>query len=122
MTDSAALLLFFSSFGIDAYPATSVPLKAGYPYLTYDDVKGFLETGETSLAVNLWYRTESEALPNAKANEIAQAIKSGRGVLKCDDGYIWLKIGSPWCQSLEDPNDTSIKRRLINITREDLRY
>lgn len=39
-------------------------------------------------------------------------------MIKCDEGYIWVKTGSPWCQSLTDDTDKAIKRRYINITLE----
>ena len=38
--------------------------------------------------------------------------------IPCDGGYIWLKRGSPFCQSLKYEDDNSIKRRYINLTAE----
>lgn len=90
----------------------------GIPYLTYDLVTSAWEEGEVSLTVNLWYYTTSEAAPNAKARELSQAIGRGGTLLPCDGGAIWLKRGSPWCQSLHDDADTRIKRRYINVTAE----
>lgn len=89
-----------------------------FPYLTYDLPLSAFEQGEVSMTVNLWYRTESEAIPNAKAAEISAVIGQGGVVLPCDGGYIWLKRGTPFCQSLEDQADRMIKRRYINITVE----
>ncbi len=109
---------FFSSFGIPAYPVTSVPENAVFPWLTYELILDSWSGGEVGITVNLWYHTESEAIPNAKADEIARAIGLGGVVLSCDGGYIWLKRGSPWCQALRDEADANIKRRYINVTAE----
>ena len=118
MTKGEALQQFFSGFGLTAYAAASVPADTVFPYLTYDLVTGNWGDMEVSIAVNLWYHTDSEALPNAKADEIAGTIGIGGKVLLCDGGGIWIKRGSPWCQSLADETDKSIKRRYINISVE----
>ena len=107
MTKAVALHQFFSSFGIAAYPSTSVVNENGeedvqFPYLTYTPVFDSFSGEPVSLTVNLWYNTESEAIPNAKAEEISRAIGLGGKILSCDSGYIWLKRGSPCCQSLSD--------------------
>lgn len=119
MTKAEALYSFFSGFGISAYASSSVPDDAVFPWLTYDLSTSAWDGdngGEVSLTVNLWYYTTSEAVPNAKAEEISKAIGLGGKLLPCDEGYIWLKRGSPWCQSLHDESDSNIKRRYINIT------
>lgn len=118
MTKAAALHRFFNRFGIPGYTAASVPDDAIFPYLTYELITSAWDEGDVGLTVNLWYRTESEAVPNAKAQEMSAAIGQGGRVLPCDGGYIWLKRGSPWCQSLRDEADSAIKRRYINVTAE----
>lgn len=118
MTKEAALKSFFSSFGITAYASTAVPNDVTFPYLTYEVITSFWEGGEVGLTVNLWYFTSGESEPNAKARELSEAIGLGGKILPCDGGYIWLKRGSPWCQSLTDETDKNIKRRYINVTAE----
>lgn len=123
MTKDKALHAFFSSFGIPAYVNTNVTNEQGeediiFPYLTYEYSASSFGDGEISLTVNLWYYTESEAIPNAKAQEMADVIGRGGKVIPCDGGAIWIKRGSPWCQSLRDDTDPVIKRRYINITAE----
>lgn len=116
MTKGEALYAFLNSFSIPAYTSTSVPSDADFPYITYDSV--FDSWGnKVALYVNLWYRTESESIPNAKAREISDAIGYGKYIL-CDGGAIFLQRGTPWCQALSDPDDAKIKRRYINITME----
>lgn len=116
MTKGAALNQYFSSFSIPAYPDTAVPDNAITPYLTYNVVFGAWESEEVALTINLWFSTDSEAIPNAKAQEISDSLGIGGKLLKCDGGFIWLKRGSPWCQSLQE--DGGIKRRYINISAE----
>ena len=78
-TKTAALYEFFNRF-ITAYPFTSVPMNdAGqedviFPYATYEVVVDNFDGGEVSIALNLWYYTTSEAIPDAKAQEISNAI------------------------------------------------
>lgn len=117
MTKEAALQAFFERF-LPSYASSAVPEDVIFPYLTYDLVTSAWEEGEVSLTVNLWHYTTSEAAPNAKARELSQAIGRGGTLLPCDGGAIWLKRGSPWCQSLHDDADTRIKRRYINVTAE----
>jgi hypothetical protein len=118
MTKGAALHQFFSGFGMDAYAASSVPEDAVFPYLTHDLVIDSFDNGEVSLTVNLWFYTESEAIPNAKAEEISKAIGMGGHLIECDGGCIWLKRGSPFAQSLKDDTAPNIKRRYLNISAE----
>lgn len=122
MTKGAALQSFFAGFSIPAYPAAAVPSGAKFPYLTYDAVFDAFPGGEVSITANLWYYTDSEAEPNAKAQELSAAIGYSGVTLSCDDGYIWLKRGSPFCQSLSDAADHNIKRRYINISAEYLTH
>lgn len=118
MTKGKALFEFFFGFGMPAYESSSVPEDITFPYLTYDNVIDSITGGEVSITVNLWYNTEREDLPNAKAQEISEAIGYGGRVLECDGGYIWLKRGTPWCQNLDDDTNKNIKRRYLNVTAE----
>lgn len=119
MTPEAAVYTFLSSFGIPAYAASSVPDQATFPYLTYDLVLGEWGQPEVNMPVNVWYRTDSEALPNAKVREISKAIGMGGVLLHCDGGALWLKKGSPWAQAMTvEGEDEKVKRRYININIE----
>lgn len=118
MTKEAALKSFFSKFGISAYPSTAVPDDVIFPYLTYEVITSAFDGEPVGLTVNLWYFTTQEGPPNAKARELSEAIGPGGKTLPCDGGYIWLKRGAPWCQSLTDETSKNIKRRYINVTAE----
>lgn len=118
MTKEQALHSFFNSFRIDGHKNTHVPDNPAFPYLTYDTPISSWEEDPVSITLNLYYYTDSEAEPDAKAEEIRKAIGMGGALLQCDGGAIWLKWGVPWCQSLVDDTDATIKRRYINITAE----
>ena len=119
MTPEAAIYTFLSGFSIPAYASSSVPDQAQFPYLTYDLVLGEWEQGEVNMPVNVWYRTESEAAPNAKVREISNAIGMGGVTLPCDGGMLWVKKGSPWAQAVTvEGEDEKVKRRYVNINIE----
>jgi len=118
MTKEAALKQFFNGFGMSAYPSTAVPNDVQFPYLTYDVITSAFQEESVGLTVNLWDFTTQEGPLNAKARELSEAIGRGGKLLPCDGGYIWLKRGSPWCQSLSDETSPTIKRRYINVTAE----
>ena len=108
MTPEAAIYAFLSSFAIPAYAS-----------FTYDLVLGEWGQPEVNMPVNVWYRTDSEALPNAKVREIGERIGMGGVLLHCDGGYIWLKKGSPWAQAVRvEGEDEKVKRRYVNINIE----
>lgn len=119
MTPEAAIYRFMSGFGIPAYAATSTPSDAEFPYVTYDLVVGEWGGGEVNIPVNVWYRTDSEAEPNAKVREIREALRYGGVMLPCDGGSVWLKQGSPWAQAMRvEGENEKVKRRYVNINAE----
>ena len=119
MTPEAAIYSFMNGFGIPAYAATSTPSDAEFPYITYDLVLGEWMQPEVNMPVNVWYRTDSEAQPNAKVREISQAIGIGGVTLPCDGGMLWVKKGSPWAQAVRvEGEDEKVKRRYVNMNIE----
>ena len=119
MTPEAAIYQFLASFGIPAYAATSVPDQATFPYISYELVVGEWLADEVNMTVNVWYRTESEAVPNAKVREIGERIGMGGVLLHCDGGVLWVKKGSPWAQAVTvEGEDEKVKRRYVNINIE----
>ena len=116
-TIGQALNDFFSSFGLPAYPTDAVPDDVKYPWITYEYKTGSYGD-EVSIAATIWYHTESEATPNAKAKEIGDRIGLGGIMLEAEGGAIWLKKDAPWCQSLTDENDRAAKGRQLLIRAE----
>ena len=121
MTKNKALFAWFNEF-MPFYRASAVPDDVVMPYGTYEYIDSAFDAGEVGLTVNLFFRTESEAIPDEKAQELSKRIGYGGVTIPCDEGYIWLKRGSPFCQSLTYENDPAIKRRYINITAEYLTF
>ena len=117
MTKAAAIYQFWNSFGMTAYEENSVPDDAAFPYITYQLVTDSFYR-EIPLAASIWYRSESWAGINAKAEEISQKISRGGKIIPCDGGAIWLKRGQPFAQSMGDESDDLIKRKYLNITAE----
>nr|DAM12472.1 MAG TPA: Protein of unknown function (DUF3168) [Caudoviricetes sp.] len=113
MTKETALNRFFNKL-MRAYPDTAVPDDAEFPYLTYSVEDGCFDD-TTSMTVQMWFKTESEAEPNAKARELKEMLKRGGSNIVFDNGSIWLQCGSPWCVNAEADTDKTIKLRQINI-------
>ena len=119
MTPEAAFQSFLEGFGIPVYASTSTPHDAEFPYMTYDLVVGGWQAGEVNVPVNVWYRTDSEAEPNAKVQQISSALYLGGCTVPCDGGMLWIKKGSPWAQAMRvEGEDEKIKRRYVNINVE----
>lgn len=114
MTKDKALYKWFSDFGMTVYTSTSVPDDIVFPYMTYEYNAGSFATGEVNCVVRIWYKTTSEALPNEVAERFRQYIEEHPNI-RCDDGLIWVKQGIPWCQSIIDGGDNTVKGRYINI-------
>lgn len=119
MTPEAAIYQYLNEFGIPAYAATATPSDAEFPYITYDLVLGDWLSGEVNMPVNVWYRTDSEAEPNAKVRQIANSLGLSGITILCDNGMLWLKKGSPWAQAVRvEGEDDKVKRRYINVNVE----
>lgn len=117
MTKDKVIYRFLNQF-LPFYPTTSVPEDVTFPYGTYELPLGALDSGEVAMTVSLWFYTESEAIPNEKAQELSDAIGYGGKILPCDGGYIWIKRGSPFSLSLSDADNDNVKLRSINVTVE----
>ena len=121
MTKDKALFNWWQQFGIPFYPTTSLPPaeEITFPYGTYEPNFGYF--GDVLyITAKLYYKTESEAVPNAKAKEIGDAIGMGGALIECDSGALWLKRGSPFAQGIIDPDNSNIKVRYLQLSIEDL--
>lgn len=118
MTPEAAQLQFWSGFGIPAYIADSVDRNQKKPYLTYEVSNGEYGDLPRSIAVQIWYQTNSEKEPNDKVREISNKIGRGGCMVSCDGGGLWITKGSPFCLYITDPTDHTLKLRQLNINIE----
>ena len=117
MTTKAKAINDFFNGVMRSYPQSAVQDDAKTPYLTYAWNEGSFGDENQAITVNIYARTDSEAEINAMARKLSDAIGRGGHVISCDDGAIWLKRGSPWCQAAPY-DDLSIKRRYINVSAE----
>lgn len=128
MKKDKALYNWWQQFSIPFYPTTALPPAVNdtsvpenerltFPYGTYEPIFGY--NGDiTYSSVNIYDLTESEARINGYAAEIGEVIGMGGTIIKCDEGAMWIKRGSPFMQGINDPDNSNIKRRLISIAIE----
>ena len=125
MTKASAIHQFWNSFGIKAYEENVVydidengkEVEPKFPYITYQLVTDSFDT-DVQMTASIWYRGSSWVEANAKSEEISQTIGRGGKILKCDNGRIWVKRGTPFAQNMGDESDILIKRKYLNITAE----
>lgn len=111
MDKGQALQAFWGGFGLSAYENTTVPKDAEMPYITYEVVTD--SDGNTvSMSGDLWYYGESWMPVDRMTDVISKFIGYGGIVLKMDDGYVWIKKGTPFAQHVADPNDMVRRVRL----------
>lgn len=117
MTKAAAIQGFWESFGLAAFEENAVPTgddAPEFPYITYE-----LATDDfgnsVPMSASLWYRGSSWVPVNAKADEIGARIGYGGVRIPCDGGFLWLRRGSPFAQSMGDPDDDMIRRKVLSV-------
>lgn len=108
----------WSSFGIPAYDASSVPDgddRPDFPYITYQGMDGMFDS-DASVYVSIWTRSSSWIQANELSNTVYQRLKNGGTVIPYDGGIIWVTAGEPFSQNIGDPNDDLVRRKLLNVT------
>ena len=116
MTKDAVIQSFFESFGLNAFPSSSVPTGSDapeYPYITYSAPSDW-DMERVTVTASVWYRGTSWTALNAKVKDISQIIGSAN-VLICDEGRIIVRKGSPWAQPMGDDVDNMIKRKILTF-------
>lgn len=116
MTAEQAIHSFWSSFGLTAYDENSVPDDAVLPYITYSLSYDTFDH-QVSMVANLWYQSTSWLGITSKLHEISEYLGLEGIIRTIDNGYLWLKRGSPFGQRMGD-SENNIKRMFINITAE----
>lgn len=117
MDRAQALHTFWSSFDLTAIDEQSAyDTKIALPdnYITYE-VQTSNINDTVYLTASLWYKSTSWAAISQKADEIAEYIGYGGRVLNVDDGYIWIKLNSPFAVRMAVEQD-NIRRIVLNIS------
>lgn len=107
----------WSSFGLPAYDASSVPDgddKPDFPYITYQGVDGTFNS-DIPASVSVWTRDYSWLPANAISDTIYQALKNGGVTVRYDGGIIWVTAETPFSQNMGDPDDDLIRRKVLNV-------
>ena len=114
MTKNAVIQMFFSGYGLEAFPSSSVPTGSDapdFPYVTYEPVvDSNLE--RVNVLASLWYRSTSWTDINAKVDEISVDIGTAK-TIECDNGAIIIRKGTPWAQPMAETSDNMIKRKIL---------
>lgn len=112
-----AQYLFWSSFGVPAYEENSVPDvgEIEFPYITYQAVVSPFDNN-VPVSASIWTRSTSWAEADTLADAVENALKSGGKVLPYTGGIIWVTPRNPFAQSMGDPQDDQIKRKLLLAT------
>ena len=128
MTKYQAYDRFWNSFGIPAYDQLTVPqeifdeatqkmIPLRPPYLTYEGA--FDDFGnELALTASLWYRSDSWSEITAKADEIGERIGRGGEKVKYDGGTFEIQKRKPFMQRMDDPDDDTIRRVILQYSIE----
>ena len=109
---------FWSSFGIPAYDAASVPDgddAPNFPYITYTGTNGEFDT-DTPVTASIWTRNTSWTEADQISDQIQGILMNGGITIPYDGGIIWITAGSTFSQNLGDPDDDLIRRKILNVT------
>lgn len=117
MNAMQALNNFWNSFGLPAYDVNTIPDDAVLPYITYEVSKDFFNSIVIRSA-SLWYRSPLWSAITEKEQQISNFISRGGFFIKCDEGGVWIKRGTPWAQRMSDPSDDMVRRIVLNYELE----
>lgn len=108
---------FWAAYGVEVYEENSVPDLEGmeYPYITYQAVSAMFN-GETMPSVSIWTRSNSWAEADSLVDVIEADIGEGGKSIAYDGGILWVTANTPFAQSMGDPDDDLIKRKLLSVT------
>lgn len=109
MDKAQAIHNFWSSFGLKAYDAESVPDDAVMPYITYNVATDSYDN-QVQLNASIWYHSTSWVECQRKAEEISEYIVKMKPIaIKIDNGRLFITKGNPFAQRMADETDT-VKR------------
>jgi len=120
MDKAQALYEFWNSFEVPAIDEQSAydedtlnDLNIDFPYITYETATSNFDN-EVALTASLWDKSTSWERITELADAIADDIGYGGKVVRIDNGYVWLKLGSPFAQRFPVESNDSIRRITIN--------
>lgn len=99
------------------YLKERVPDEALLPYLAYEFVDNSFLDGDVFPTVELWHHTDNVAYMNEKARAFRKYIETN-DMINCDEGYIWVKPGTPFAQTIPGQEMVGLIGKVINLTIE----
>lgn len=114
MNKYQALQSFWGGFGLKAYDETSVPDNSALPYITYESAGDSFDN-TLFLSASLWCRSTSWTALIGIEQTISDAIGRGGKLVKYEGGTFWIRRGHPWMHRMDDPEDDSIRRIILNV-------
>lgn len=110
---------FWNSFGVPAYEANSVPDEKDltYPYITYEAAAGGFGV-EIPIQASIWDKNTSWERADILADTIESAIALMLPVAYNSGMYRVWAGNTPFAQSMGDPNNDRIKRKLLSVNFE----
>lgn len=97
---ATAIKTFASGFGLPAYTSDSIPADVITPYITFPLVQPEWDQ-KASFYFMVWYRTTGNAELLTKADQIVEAIGTGK-IIDLSDGYLVIYPESPLIQLMVD--------------------
>lgn len=117
MDKAQAIQAFWGQF-LPAYDENTVPPDASMPYITYA-VSTDSIGNPIGMTASLWYHSDSWKEITAKSEYIAEHIvKMYPPAIKLNTGRLYIAKGRPFAQRMDDPEDKSIRRIVLNIQAE----
>lgn len=101
---------------LPAYDENRVPEDAVYPYITYQVLLDDIDAPVYPTAT-LWDKSTSWTYLDSKLNEISSTIEDIM-CIKLDEGFMYIRKGTPWGQRTSDPNDKTVIGYLLNLSIE----
>ena len=114
----------WSGFGIPAYEENSVPNKKDgvteaenveFPYITYQAMSGS-HNEDVYPSASIWTRKTSWEQADQLSDAIMDALSKSGERIYFDGGVLWITPNAPFSQSMGDPSDFLIKRKLLSVT------
>lgn len=126
MNKQQAYNSFWRRFGVLAFEENSVPddetiqklIDSGvadskFPYITYQVLLDNLGNPVFPTA-SIYDKSTSWETADLLSNEIMREI-TNMNAIRLDEGYMYITTGTPFAQHRDEPEDSSIKRIILNL-------
>lgn len=126
MNKQQAYNAFWRSFGVLAFEENTVPddktiqalidaglAKSKYPYITYQVLIDNLDN-EVFPTASIYDKSTSWETADLLSNEIMRKI-TDMNTIELDEGRMFITTGTPFAQHMDEQEDSSIRRIVLNL-------